>query len=549
MLESQVFTRVASVLLLAGIAQAEVWTVSPNQPADFTEIAPAVAAASSGDTILVGPGSYPGFWVVQKSLSIIGQGGFTTTVAFIDVRLLAADQDCLISGLFSASPHRGGLLVYGCEGSVRLQNCRLQGNLQWEVESYPGAWVIGSDDVVLQDCYLVGADGQGFSFVPGRPGLVADGSRVALFDSECVGGYGAWGEKGSNGGPGFPGIALRSGSSVFLSRSTVTGGQGGDGEYCDCGCFPTDGGPGGAGIRHESGANDIWGFDSLVRGGPGGDGGIDDCPPGGFGGRPGPPGPQHVGPYTELAGTGASLEMTTPSCARASFTLRGTPGDSARIVLGAAPEWTLDLARSGVWITPTNAPTLADLGVIPPAGLIQGELDLPAGVAGDAARWSTLQVIVDGPGGERLGTGLTQVVLDAPDSSYCIGAPNSVSASGAVLTRTGSNSLSSNAFVLRVDDLPTSQPGVFCYGGAAAQIPFQGGYLCVADPLVRLGAPMFASGGVVEYPIDLVPLTQTSAWNRIETGSTWYFQFWYRDPHGPVATSNLSQGLAISFCP
>ena len=34
-----------------------------------------------------------------------------------------------------------------------------------------------------------------------------------------------------------------------------------------------------------------------------------------------------------------------------------------------------------------------------------------------------------------------------------------------------------------------------------------------------------------------------------EAGETVYFQLWYRDPAGSGATSNLSNGLGVLFCP
>ncbi len=36
---------------------------------------------------------------------------------------------------------------------------------------------------------------------------------------------------------------------------------------------------------------------------------------------------------------------------------------------------------------------------------------------------------------------------------------------------------------------------------------------------------------------------------QILDGSTWNFQFWYRDPNGGGAFYNFTDGLSATFCP
>jgi hypothetical protein len=38
-----------------------------------------------------------------------------------------------------------------------------------------------------------------------------------------------------------------------------------------------------------------------------------------------------------------------------------------------------------------------------------------------------------------------------------------------------------------------------------------------------------------------------SAW--LTAGGAWCFQTWFRDPHGPCSTANLTNALALSFAP
>ena len=49
--------------------------------------------------------------------------------------------------------------------------------------------------------------------------------------------------------------------------------------------------------------------------------------------------------------------------------------------------------------------------------------------------------------------------------------------------------------------------------------------------------------GCAELPIDLA----SRPW--ITPDSTWYFQFWFRDPAGPGGTGfNLTDALGVTFC-
>ena len=41
----------------------------------------------------------------------------------------------------------------------------------------------------------------------------------------------------------------------------------------------------------------------------------------------------------------------------------------------------------------------------------------------------------------------------------------------------------------------------------------------------------------------------TQPTSQITPGSTWYFQFWYRDSAAGGAAFNLSNGLSATFCP
>lgn len=79
-----VFLAFAANFVLGGIAEARIWRVEQNGSGDWLTIQPAVDAAASGDTILIGPGRYDqlhsaplantavAMWDTPKSLVFIG---------------------------------------------------------------------------------------------------------------------------------------------------------------------------------------------------------------------------------------------------------------------------------------------------------------------------------------------------------------------------------------------------------------------------------------------------------------------------------------------
>jgi hypothetical protein len=110
----------------------------------------------------------------------------------------------------------------------------------------------------------------------------------------------------------------------------------------------------------------------------------------------------------------------------------------------------------------------------------------------------------------------------------------------------GSPYLASNDFELFANNLPSLETGVFLMATATNDVPFGNGTLCVGGVVHRLG-PVSTEAGVATLALDLGD--PTSPASQITPGSTWYFQFWYRDLAGGGAGFNLSNGLSATFCP
>lgn len=135
---------------------------------------------------------------------------------------------------------------------------------------------------------------------------------------------------------------------------------------------------------------------------------------------------------------------------------------------------------------------------------------------------------------------------DCAVASYCQTAPNSAG-SGALIGSQGSTSISQNDFTLVASGAPPFKMGRFYYGTATKNKPFGDGYRCVGGQITRLSTFAVAPDGQAIQPIDFTSLPSSKG--QILPGSTWYFQFWYRDPTFGQAGFNLSDGLAATFCP
>lgn len=131
---------------------------------------------------------------------------------------------------------------------------------------------------------------------------------------------------------------------------------------------------------------------------------------------------------------------------------------------------------------------------------------------------------------------------------YCITSPNSVGA-GAVLSHTGSVSLSANDLTLAVQGCPPAKPGLLFYGPDEATLLFGEGVRCVGGPIKRLPAQLTDASGAASRTLDLTAAPFDSGSGAAGVGVTHHFQFWYRDPAGGDAGFNTSDALRVTYCP
>ncbi len=135
-----------------------------------------------------------------------------------------------------------------------------------------------------------------------------------------------------------------------------------------------------------------------------------------------------------------------------------------------------------------------------------------------------------------------------PPRQTCPPSPNSVGA-GALLTHRRAVSVGGNDMRLNIQGGPSNQSGLYFYGPSQVAFPLGDGVRCAGPSVARIGPlETLSQAGTSLRTLDFTSGPFASGPHAITAGSTWHFQFWYRDPGG-ASGSNLSNGLRLTFCP
>ena len=196
-------------------------------------------------------------------------------------------------------------------------------------------------------------------------------------------------------------------------------------------------------------------------------------------------------------------------------------------------------AQSTASLTPNRDQMIAPV-IVPEEPFVQLP-SLPVGPTGTVvpSSWHKLPNLALAPGKVPVNQGLAQ--------NFCTSTINS-SGFAAWMDCVGSLSVCQNDTCLAVEGVPQYSSGLFFYGDTAAQVPVANGYLCISPfhtGLFRL-PPVTANVNMhAELNLDFKTLPAVGA---ITPGSSWCFQYWFRDPAAGGAGSNFSDALQITFC-
>lgn len=210
-------------------AASQVWTVDAAGGGDFTELSSAVAAAGEGDTLLVRSGTYGDAIVFAKSLNIVAAPdawaplGEQPVVRGASVRGLAAGQRVYLAGLAFSGGTEEGLALKNNAGQVWVEDCRLvgadgQGLLaapDFHPQGHAGARVEDSDDVAFLRCELrAGQSSQVSAWPTSAHGAGGNGLELVAVPRAVVIGCTLIGTDGGD---------------AFSDQAATSGGAGGDG--------------------------------------------------------------------------------------------------------------------------------------------------------------------------------------------------------------------------------------------------------------------------------------------------------------------------------
>jgi len=153
-------------------------------------------------------------------------------------------------------------------------------------------------------------------------------------------------------------------------------------------------------------------------------------------------------------------------------------------------------------------------------------------------------------GALRFNFGYCSDVCYPPITSFgsCNSNPNST---GAVATPAmyRSRNYPENKIKLQVNALPSGSIGYFLASQTPDNVPMFGnssGVLCLGGQIHRKHDELSIAGPnqSIGRSVDLTALAYDQV---VQPGSTWYFQFWYRDAGAPQGTNNTSRNLVVIF--
>lgn len=141
-----------------------------------------------------------------------------------------------------------------------------------------------------------------------------------------------------------------------------------------------------------------------------------------------------------------------------------------------------------------------------------------------------------------------------PPVAYCTAKPSSIGCVAAIGWSGQPSATDAAAFVVGAQAVDSGRPGILMTALGPAGTPFQGGFLCVAAPLVPTAIQI--SGGAPGVPgctgafaFDLNAWMQAGGLGAPGAGTSVYAQYWYRDPASASGPYGLTDAVHFVVAP
>lgn len=140
---------------------------------------------------------------------------------------------------------------------------------------------------------------------------------------------------------------------------------------------------------------------------------------------------------------------------------------------------------------------------------------------------------------------ITLIDLFDQPTRFCTSTRNSTGQASSLVV-SGSGSFAANDLVLWATGLPSKEMGIFFYADGQTSLPIGDGFLCLAGQIARFPVQVIPKSGLATLPIDNGNLPLGGG--ALFAGSSWGFQFMYRDTSKPASTGfNLSDAVTVDF--
>lgn len=243
--------------------------------------------------------------------------------------------------------------------------------------------------------------------------------------------------------------------------------------------------------------------------------------------------------------------------------LTSAPHDYAVVALAPGQSFEFVLPRAGNYsyvVTPANfggllqvsgASSAADMLSVG-GGQYSVPLSDPSGGAG--LRLFYELEFRDYPGNRRVTASASQALLDCSVNVYCTAKTNSQGCLPAIAAVGSASASNATSLTISASNVINQKLGLLFYGYAPSATSFQGGTMCVANPLRRTAAQLSGGSpsgadctGVYSYDFSARIASGIDPQLAI-VGQQVNAQFWSRDPSAPF-TTGLTDAVSFKICP